>query len=65
MRATSRSLPGFASLASRSQPAEGATGTGEEEGGRLSADTRATWGLRKKPAGVAVCGAKDLGFGRP
>ena len=60
MRAASRSLPGFSSLASRSQPAEGATGTGEEEGGRLSADTRAIWGLRKKPAGAAVWGE---GFG--
>lgn len=39
------------------------TGTGKEEGGRLSVDTRATWGLRKKPAQVAVCEAKDLGFG--
>ena len=26
-------------------------------------DNRATWGLRKKPAQVAVCEAKDLGFG--
>lgn len=60
MRAASRSLPGFSSLASRSRPAEGATGTGEEEGGRLSADTRAIWGLRKKPAGAAVWGE---GFG--
>lgn len=63
MRTASRSLAGFASLASRSRPPEGITGIGKEEGGRFSVGTRAAWGLRKKPARVAVCEVKDLGFG--